>query len=103
MVKDQQWYGVILFLWTLDEADFSGSPIDITFPADEGAEGPIHAVQVPVLIVDDDVNEALLQIFIAHLEVISAADISLVYNTDRNTSICEIIDNDSKKYLFLIL
>jgi hypothetical protein len=51
---------------------------------------------VPITIVDDDIDEAIEQIFIVtlkHKESIREESISL---ETRNSSLCRIIDNDGK-------
>ncbi len=62
----------------------------MTFPADEGMN-PMTDLPVPIPIVDDEINEAGDQSFIAHLEVVSAIRIPTI---GRSVVNCIIVDND---------
>ena len=66
----------------------------MTFFPDE--DNPINELMVPITIVDDDIDEAIEQIFVVtlkHKESIREESISL---ETRNSSLCRIIDNDGK-------
>lgn len=73
------------------EEDFNQTVIVATFPADDTASTPTSALEVPIFIVDDDINEASQQ-FIAHLDVSSPTD--SVVNDIQNTTVGIILDND---------
>ena len=68
--------------------------IRITFDSDEDAV--VNDQNVPILIVDDLVNEASVQSFVVLLQLVSSVTPSLVDLTTRPASLCRIIDNDSK-------
>ena len=75
-------------------ADFDNATVQVTFFPDEDA--PINEHMLPITIVDDDINEASEQIFVVtlkHME--SVREDSISFET-RNSSLCRIIDNDSK-------
>ena len=78
----------------IEEADFNDTPLEIVFPADEGLPSLIFNVRADIPVVDDNIDEAHEQQFIAFLEVINATNpnLSLV----RNTTICRINDDDCK-------
>ena len=78
-----------------EEADFDGTVLEIVFPADENLSRSIFELPADILVVDDEINEAGAQQFIVSLRVFSALNISLV-QIEKNTSICNIIDDDSK-------
>ena len=64
----------------------------VTFEADEfGAQ--INDMAAPVNISDDELNEALEEIFIVVLTLESSTDPGSVIIT-RESSLCRIIDND---------
>ena len=48
------------------------------------------------MVVDDKIDEADEQFFIAYLDVVSAINFGLIRTDERNTSICIIEDNDRK-------
>ena len=63
-----------------------------TFPADEF--GPqINDLDAPIVIFDDEINEALEEVFIVVLTLQSSTDPGSVIIT-RVSSLCRIIDND---------
>ena len=84
----------------LGEADFDGTPLEIVFPADESLPLPIFNVRADIPVINDDIDEAHEQQFIAFLEVINATNpsTSSVSNnfSPRNISICRISDDDCK-------
>ena len=63
------------------------------FPADEIVN--IADVEEFIPIVDDELDEALEQVFVILLEVLKAVNIDLITIT-RNTSFGRIIDNDGE-------
>ena len=75
-----------------DENDFDAAVITATFAADAGGN-PTTDLNVPIPVLDDDIDEADNQIFIAQLIVISAVNINLI-TIERDASNCIIIDND---------
>ena len=79
-----------------EEADFDGTVIEITYPADEGLAQPITNVRASIPVVDDTVDEAEVQQFIAYLEIANATNLGGVDNSVRNTTICRIEDDDCK-------
>ena len=79
-----------------DNQDFDTTVLTVTFPADELEPAPITSISVPINITDDDINEAEEQLFVVHLTIVEANDLSLIDNEDRNVSIGSIIDNDRK-------
>ena len=78
-----------------EEADFDGTVINITYPVDEGLASPITNVRASIPVVDDPINEADEQQFIAYLEITNATNPGGV-GTDRNVTICRIDDDDGK-------
>lgn len=78
-----------LFLFS-DENDFNSSRILVIFPADG-----VTNVLAPIPIIDDEVNEANRQYFIAHLEILEAINRDLITLT-RDVSTCIIHDNDGE-------
>lgn len=86
---------IVIFFCYSAEADFNNTVLTVSFPSDELS--PLAAVSVPIGIVDDDIiNEAYEKLFIVHLEVLEAVSIAKVVSTEKNTSICRIVDNDRK-------
>ena len=80
-----------------DERDFDASVLIVRFPADEN--NPISEIDVPVPIIDDDVDEAESQFFYAELEVVAnATNLDLVDIENRNfdVALCNIRDDDGK-------
>ena len=74
-----------------DKADFDGSALNVTFPADEGE--PLNVFDAFINIFDDEVDEAEQQCFITYLELLDAVDFSLITIT-LDTALCIIEDND---------
>ena len=87
-------YHVSLFI--TEEADFNDTVIEITYPVDEGLPSPIANVRASIPVVDDTIDEAEEQQFIAFLEVTDAINPGHVYISVRNTTICRINDDDCK-------
>ena len=78
-----------------EEADFNGTVINITYPVDEGLASPIANVSLSIPVVDDPIDEADEQQFIAYLEITNATNPGGV-GTGRNITICRIRDDDGK-------
>ena len=78
----------------LEEADFDGTPLEIVFPADEGLLSPLLNMRADIPVVNDNIDEAHEQQFIAFLEIINATNPNLFLV--RNTTICRINDDDCK-------
>ena len=85
----------------IEEADFDNTVLEIVFPADEGLPSPIFNVRADIPVINDDIDEAHEQQFIAFLEVINATNPSTSNSVSnnfspRNISICRINDDDCK-------
>ena len=80
-------------LFCTDTNDFDATTLDATFPADEVMN--IADLLLTIPIVDDEIDEALEQVFIIVLEVLRAVNADLITIT-RNTSFGRIIDNDGE-------
>ena len=78
------------------DSDFNSVAFVVIFPADESAGSVLTEVLASVSLVDDDINEAD-QSFIVRLDVVEAMNFDLVDTNSRNTTICQIRDNDGKK------
>ena len=78
----------------IDHDDFDANMLDVIFDADEN-EDIVYHISVPITIMDDVVNEAMDQVFVAHLEVINAVEPSKI-ELGRYTTVCRIMDDDSK-------
>ena len=81
-----------------DENDFSTNEIAVEFFADEPLESNVLRLPADIVIIDDEVNEAGVQYFVAHLEVVEAVNIQLI-QISRSITDCLIIDNDSKFFM----
>ena len=87
-----------------DREDFSSDVIMVTFQADETGT-QMNDMAAPINISDDELNEALEEVFIVVLTLQSSTDPGSVIIT-RVSSLCRIIDNDGScvlKTLFKIL
>ena len=97
-------YCIILHpAYSPDREDFSSDVITVTFPADETGT-QINDMPAPIVIFEDEINEALEEVFIVVLTLQSSTDPGSVIIT-RVSSLCRIIDNDSScvlKKLFKI-
>ena len=80
-----------------DLQDFNSSVITITFDADEDAE--ISEVGASIPIINDVINEAVEQLFVIQLSLVSSLNPARVDTSDRSASLGRIIDND-RKYNF---
>ena len=77
-----------------DREDFSLDVVMVTFPADEFG-GQTNDVDAPVVIVDDEINEALEEVFIMVLTLENATNPDGIVIT-RAASLGRIIDNDGE-------
>ena len=70
----------------------------ITIPADEGIAGapPVLDIPVPILIVDDAVDEPALEYFIASLSIASSNIRPGAVVMNQSASLCVIADDDRK-------
>ena len=85
----------------IEKDDFDGTILEIVFPADESLPSPIFNVRADIPVVDDLIDEAHEQQFIAFLEVVNATNTSTSSSVSnnfspRNISICRINDDDCK-------
>ena len=92
---------MLIFLFTV-EADFNSSSFNVVFPADED-NNTVADVDAFISIVDDEINEHMEQVFVALLEVLSAVNIELLNVTERNLTVCRIVDNDRKYLLYIYI
>ena len=83
-----------------DLQDFNNTVITITFDPDEEERRPERAA--PVSIVDDDINEAVEQVFVLQLALVNSVNPGGVDLTSRSASLVRIIDDD-RKLLFTIM
>ena len=84
-----------------DREDFFSDVIMVTFPADE--IGPqINDVAASIVIFDDEINEALQEVFIVVLSLESSTNPGIVV-ISRASSLCRIIDNDGSYTAAVIL
>ena len=91
---------VLSFLPYLDTEDFDTTAFDIEFPSDEGVPGPSNTLNVPVPVVDDELNEREEQYFITRFEVVDAINPDGLDIT-RDVATVVIGDNDGKCINFL--
>ena len=77
-----------------DLEDFNNTVIRITFAADAGTFNDVKIA--PIAIVDDLINEATEQVFIAQLRLISSVNPGSVDLTIQLATLCRITDDDSK-------
>ena len=68
--------------------------IRITFAPDEDKD--VNDVATLIAIVDDLINEAIEQVFVVQLQLISSENPDSVDLTTRLATLCWIIDDDSK-------
>ncbi len=76
----------------IDLQDFNPTVLTVTFPADEAPSDTVFDLDVPITIIDDDIDEAE-QIFIVYFEVIDAINENLMLS-ERKVAICRIVDDD---------
>ena len=53
-------------------------------------------MSAPIFVTDDAINEAIDQVFVAELILVSSLDSATVDLTIRPSTLCRIIDNDRK-------
>ena len=70
--------------------------IRITFAPDESETVTFNDVNVPIAIVNDLINEAIEQVFVVQLQLISSVNPGSIDLTTRQASLCRIIDDDRK-------
>ena len=87
---------IFFFCRLLVDADFSTTIFNVVFPADE-LTNRVPSINIPVGIVDDDINERNEQFFLISTAVIEAINPQLINNTGRNISIGRILDDDRKE------
>ena len=78
----------------IDTNDFDTATIRITFEPDEDEDD--NERDAPIPITNDDVNEAIEQVFVVHLILVNSSNPGSIDLTARSTSLCRIIDDDSK-------
>ena len=76
-------------------ADFNSTNITLVFEPDEDMDQPVNEKSARISVTDDAINEAMEQVFIAELMLVSSFDSSSVQIT-RPSTLCRIIDNDRK-------
>ena len=79
----------------LDLADFDNTNITLVFEPDEDVDQPVNEKSARIFVTDDAINEAMEQVFIAELMLVSSLDSSSVQIT-RPSTLCRIVDNDRK-------
>ena len=77
-------------------SDFNHTNITVVFEPDEDHSVAVSERSVPILVVGDDINEAMQQVFVIDLILISSLDAVTVDLTRRPSSLCRIVDNDRK-------
>ena len=83
-----------------DLQDFNNTVITITFDPDEEERDSERAVTVAI--VDDDINEAIEQVFVLQLALINSVNPGGVDLTSRSSSLFRIIDDDRKLFMLLL-
>lgn len=74
--------------------DFDPTAFEVTFPRDEGTSSPpISFVPAPILLIDDEKDEADSQFFVVYLELLDAVNLDQI-TVARVVSNCNILDND---------
>ena len=66
--------------------------VDVTFESDEGRETDRKVIYVPIT--DDEINEAIEQVFVIHLVLVSSPNPTMVQLVNHTVSLCWIIDDD---------
>ena len=74
--------------------DFYNTNITLIFEPDEDV--PVNEINVPIPFVDDAINEAIEQVYIVLLQLVSSMRPAGVDLSTRPSSLCRIIDNDGK-------
>ena len=85
-----------------DLNDFNNTNITLIFEPDE--DMPVIEMSASIPFVDDAINEAIEQVFIVQLRLVSSIRQAGVDLSTRPSSLCRIIDNDGKySYLMLLI
>lgn len=80
-----------------DLADFNNTNITLIFEPDEDAVVNNITEQIaPIFVTDDSVNEAIEQVFVAELILVRSLNSATVNLNTRPSTLCCIVDNDSK-------
>ena len=74
--------------------DFDNATIRITFDPDEDAGN--NERDAPIAITNDDINEAIEQVFVVHLVLVNSSNPSSIDLSVQATSLCRIIDDDGR-------
>ena len=75
-------------------ADFNNTNITLVFEPDE--DGEVLEKSTSIFVIDDAINEATEQVFVAELILVSSLDPITVDLSVRPSTLCRIIDNDRK-------
>ena len=78
----------------IDSNDYNSSRITVIFEPDE--DGEVNEQSAPIFVIDDGINEATEQVFVAELILLSSLDSATVDLSVRPSTKCRIIDNDRK-------
>ena len=85
----------LLFPSPIALPDFDNAATRITFDPDEDADD--NERDAPIAITNDDINEAIEQVFIVHIVLVNSSNPSSTdLSSVRVTSLCRIVDDDSK-------
>ena len=76
-------------------ADFNNTNITLVFEPDEDVDQPVNEKSAHISVTDDAINEAMEQVFVAELRLVSSLNSASVQIT-RPSTLCRIIDNDRK-------
>ncbi len=91
-IPDQDQNLTIILSLIKDLNDFDPTVLTMTFPADEAPSETIFDLDVPIVIRDDDIDEAE-QDFIVYFEVIDSINGNLILS-ERKAAVCRIADDD---------
>ena len=84
---------ILVLLSSTDKNDFNASAISLLYPVDEISS--VNDIPAFIPIVDDEIDEAVKQVFVVLLEVQQAVSSHLI-TISRNNSTCVIIDNEGE-------
>ena len=82
-----------------DLNDFNNTNITVIFEPDEDAA--MYEKSAPIFVTDDAINEAIEQVFVVELRLVSSVDPARVDLTTRPSSPCRIIDYHDRKHCYL--
>ena len=71
----------------------------VIFEPDEDAV--TYEKSAPVFVTDDTINEAIEQVFVVELQLVSSVDLARVDLTTRSSSLCKIIDYHDCKHCYV--